>query len=108
MHLLFFRYNAPTASQVAAIWTLGNDPQKCFDRSVIIYPKGEKMRYIKAYHGCYDPLAYPLFHPGGETGWNQFMPYNDSPTISPSSDGNVQQELIEPAGMQNKINQKHT
>jgi hypothetical protein len=36
------------------------------------------------------------------------MPYNDSPTISPSSDGNVQQELTEPAGMQNKLNQKHT
>jgi hypothetical protein len=25
--------------------------------------------YIKAYHGCYDPLA--------ETVWNKFMPYND-------------------------------
>jgi len=63
-----FRYNAPAASQVAAIWTHGNDPQKCFDRSVIVYPKGEKMRYIKAYHCFYDPLAYPIFNLRGETG----------------------------------------
>lgn len=87
----YLRYNAPTASQVAAIWTDGNDPQRCFDRSVIVYPRGEKMRYIKAYHGCYDPLAYPLFHPRGETGWNQFMPYNDSPT--------VERSVPEPTGM---------
>jgi hypothetical protein len=25
---------------------------------------------IRAYHGCYDPLVYPLFfYPGGEAGW---------------------------------------
>jgi hypothetical protein len=23
-------------------------------------------QYIKAYHGCYDPLSYPLFFPRGE------------------------------------------
>ena len=50
---------------------------------VLAYPRGEKMRYIKAYHGCYDPLAYPLFHPRGETGWNQFMPYNNTPIKTP-------------------------
>ncbi|XP_062208911.1 uncharacterized protein LOC133910581 [Phragmites australis] len=69
------RYNAPTASQVAAIWMEGNDPQKCFDRSVIVYGKADKPRYIRAYHGCYDPLAYPLFFPGGETGWQRKMLY---------------------------------
>lgn len=73
------RYNAPTVSQVAAIWTEGNDPQRTFDRSVLIYAKGERPCYIKAYHGCYDPLSYPLFFPRGETGWNQFMPYNCAP-----------------------------
>ncbi|KAL6878512.1 hypothetical protein ACP4OV_012682 [Aristida adscensionis] len=62
------RYNAPTASQVAAIWLEGNDPQRNFDRSVIVYAKGDRPHYIRAYHGCYDPLAYPLFFPRGETG----------------------------------------
>ena len=26
-------------------------------------------QFIRAYHGCYDPLAYPILYPGGETGW---------------------------------------
>ncbi|OQU82809.1 hypothetical protein SORBI_3005G023301, partial [Sorghum bicolor] len=60
------RYNAPTASQVAAIWSDGNDPQRCSDRSVLVYARGDRPRYIKAYHGCYDPLAYPLLNPKGE------------------------------------------
>jgi len=75
------RYNAPTASQVAAIWMEGNDPQRSFDRSVLVYARGDRPRYIKAYHGCYDPLSYPVYHRRGETGWNKFMPYNDTPTI---------------------------
>jgi len=75
------RYNAPTTSQVAAIWMEGNDPQRSFDRSVLVYARGDRPRYIKAYHGCYDPLSYPLYHPRGETGWNKFMPYNDTHTI---------------------------
>ena len=40
------RYNAPTTSQVAAIWVEGSDPQKTFDRSVIVYGKGERPLYI--------------------------------------------------------------
>ena len=69
------RYNAPTTSQVAAIWVEGSDPQKTFDRSVIVYGKGERPLYIRAYYGCYDPLSYPLFFPCGEIGWNRLMPY---------------------------------
>jgi hypothetical protein len=37
-------------------------------------------QYIKAYHGCYDPLLYPLFFPrgeGGEVGWNKKILYVD-------------------------------
>jgi len=68
------RYNAPTASQVVAIWMEGNDPQRSFDRSVLVCARGDQPRYIKAYHGCYDPLSYPMYHPRGETGWNQLMP----------------------------------
>ncbi|XP_071677145.1 uncharacterized protein [Lolium perenne] len=61
------RYNAPTTSQVAAIWVEGSDPQNCFDRSVVVHGKGDRPLYIRAYYGCYDPLSYPLFFPRGET-----------------------------------------
>jgi hypothetical protein len=26
------------------------------------------------YHGCYDPLSYPLFFPRGEFGWHNCIP----------------------------------
>jgi hypothetical protein len=71
------RYNAPTTSEVAPIWVEGNDPMNCFDRSVVVHGKGGRPLFIRAYYGCYDPLAYPLFFPGGETGWNCKMPYLD-------------------------------
>jgi hypothetical protein len=39
-----------------------------FDRSVVIYEKIDRRpQYIRAYHGCYDPLAYPIYNPRGET-----------------------------------------
>jgi hypothetical protein len=34
-------------------------------------------QYIKAYHGCYDPLSYPLFFTRGEAGWNEKILYED-------------------------------
>jgi hypothetical protein len=68
-------YNAPTTSQVAAIWVEGGNTQNCFDRHVVVHGSGERPLYIRAYYGCYDPLAYPLFFPGGETGWNRWLPY---------------------------------
>ena len=55
--------------QVAAIWMDGNDPQQRFSYSIIIYGSEDRPHYIRAYHGYYDPLAYPLLSPSGETGW---------------------------------------
>jgi len=79
------RYNARTASQVAAIWMEGNDSQRCFDRSVVVYRRTDRRpQYIRAYHGCYDPIAYPLYNPRGETGWNKFMPYSGDPVTHSS------------------------
>jgi hypothetical protein len=63
------RYNAPEMDRVAAIWVDGNDPPQRFYCSIIIYGSEDRPHYVRAYHGCYDPLAYPLFFPGGETGW---------------------------------------
>jgi len=63
----------------------GNDPHRCFDRSVVVYGRTDcRLQYIRAYHGCYDPLAYPLYNPRGETGWNKFMPYSADPVTQPS------------------------
>jgi len=78
------RYNASGMDQVAAIWMDGNDPQQRFSRSIIIYGSEDRPQYIRAYHGCYDPLAYPLLLPGGETGWeDKKIEYQDPPPAKP-------------------------
>jgi hypothetical protein len=52
---------------------------------VIVFGKTDQRRqYIKAWHGCYDPLGYPMYSPRGEIGWNKFMPYSDAP-VTPLS-----------------------
>jgi hypothetical protein len=63
------RFNAPAMDQVAAIWKDGSDEHRKFKRNIMIYANSGHATFIRAYHGCYDPLAYPLFYPGGETGW---------------------------------------
>uniref|UniRef100_K4AJJ9 Helitron helicase-like domain-containing protein n=1 Tax=Setaria italica TaxID=4555 RepID=K4AJJ9_SETIT len=68
-HRVKRRYNALAMEQVAAISVDGNDPQHRFSRSIVIYGKENDPHYIRVYHGCYDPLAYPLFFLGGETSW---------------------------------------
>jgi hypothetical protein len=55
--------------QATAIWQDGSDEQRKFKRSIMIHANSGHATFIHAYHGCYDPLAYPLFYPGGETGW---------------------------------------
>ena len=40
----------------------------------MVYGKSDNPRYIRGYHGCYDPLSYPLFFPNGEVGWNLSIP----------------------------------
>jgi hypothetical protein len=62
------RFNAPAMDQVAAIWQDDSDEQRKFKRSIMIYANSGHATFIRDYHGCYDPLAYPLFYPGGETG----------------------------------------
>ena len=54
------RYIAPRMDHIAAIWVDGNDPQQRFSRSIIIYGSEDRPHYIRAYHGCYHPLAYLL------------------------------------------------
>ena len=78
------RYNAPAMQQVAAIWFDGNDPQQRFERSIVINGKENQPHYIRSFHGCYDPLAYPMFNPNGEIGWeDKKILYQDSPPSKP-------------------------
>ncbi|KAG2562244.1 hypothetical protein PVAP13_8KG265402, partial [Panicum virgatum] len=63
------RYNAPTMDQVAAIWQDSSHERNKFKRSIMVYPNSGHPEFLRAYHGCYDPLAYPILYPGGETGW---------------------------------------
>ena len=62
------RYNAPDMEQVAAIWQDGSDEKSKFDRSIMVYSNSGCPHFIRAYHGCYGPLAYPILYPSGETG----------------------------------------
>ena len=59
--------------------------------------------YIKAYHGCYDPLAYPLFKPKGETGWNKFMTYNDIVTDKEGHTSVDPTEATDPIGTEHDL-----
>lgn len=63
------RFNAPVMEQLPAIWQDGSDEKSKFTRSIMVYPNSGHPHFIRAYHGCYDPLAYPLFYLGGEIGW---------------------------------------
>ena len=53
--------------QVAAIWEDGSDEKQKFTQSIMVYPNSGHPHFIRAYYGCYDPLAYPVLYPGGET-----------------------------------------
>ncbi|PKU86419.1 hypothetical protein MA16_Dca025242 [Dendrobium catenatum] len=63
-------YNAPTMSQVAAIWIEGKSTD-FIERDIILTSHSGTYRKIKHYFGCYDPLQYPILFPNGEVGWHQ-------------------------------------
>jgi hypothetical protein len=63
-------YNAPLASEVAAVWIEGSELLSQFQNSVVLYGKDRSKHGIHLYHGCYDALSYPLFFSRGELGWH--------------------------------------
>ncbi|KAJ9556655.1 hypothetical protein OSB04_011269 [Centaurea solstitialis] len=67
-------YNRPTTSEVAGIWVEGNDNITAYKRSIVVYGRSDYSKKIEHYYGCYDPLAYPLFFPNGESGWHARIP----------------------------------
>ena len=68
--------------QVAAILQDGSIERNKFKRSIMIYPNSGRPEFIRAYHGYYDLLAYPILYPGGETGWeDKSILLEEIPTI---------------------------
>jgi hypothetical protein len=67
-------FNTPTSSEVAAVWVEGTELHRQFERGVTLYGNDNEFYSIKPHHGCYDPLAYPLFFPRGELGWHSGIP----------------------------------
>ncbi|AQK90529.1 hypothetical protein ZEAMMB73_Zm00001d008728 [Zea mays] len=67
-------FNTPTSSEVAAVWVEGTELHRQFERGVTLYGNDNAFYSIKPHHGCYDPLAYPLFFPRGELGWHSGIP----------------------------------
>jgi len=48
----------------------------------MVHPNSGRPQFIRAYHGCYDPLAYSILYPGGETGWkDKSILLEETPTI---------------------------
>jgi hypothetical protein len=67
-------YNVSITSEVAAVWVEGSERRGQFQNSVVLQGKDRSIHGIRSYHGCYDPLAYPLFFPRGELGWHNMIP----------------------------------
>ncbi|XP_027177658.1 uncharacterized protein LOC113776796 [Coffea eugenioides] len=63
-------YNLPSASQVAAIWTENQDESDHMGAHIQVYTHSNSSYRIKHYHGCYDPLRYPILFPCGECEWH--------------------------------------
>jgi hypothetical protein len=86
------------------MWVEGSDPQNTFDRQVVLYGKGDRPIFIRAYYGCYDPLAYPLFFPRGETGWNRWIPYETPPKVGQEdNDDDIEREDLQGLGRSSNV-----
>lgn len=64
-------YNAPSVSQVAAMWVTDGSDAGSEIRDIVVHCHDGKSHIINYYFGCYDPLSYPLLFPFGEAGWHQ-------------------------------------
>ncbi|CAG8548522.1 24050_t:CDS:2 [Gigaspora rosea] len=81
-------HNAPSSSEVAAIWvkndTLPGVIQEC---DIILRTHMNQLLRISEFSGCYDPLAYSLLFPHGEQGWApRRIPYRNIPFSNESID----------------------
>ncbi|KAL7257397.1 hypothetical protein ACSBR1_003658 [Camellia fascicularis] len=63
-------YNAPSASQIVAIWIANEAGTEFKERDIIVQPVSGHSKNVRCYFGCYDPLQYPLLFPFGEPRWH--------------------------------------
>ncbi|XP_042941237.1 uncharacterized protein LOC122275954 [Carya illinoinensis] len=75
-------YNAPSVSQVAAIWTETDNCTEQKGRDIIVFNKTGGSHIVQYYFGCYDPLQYPLLFPFGDSDWHQGIKKVERETIS--------------------------
>ncbi|GBN94954.1 hypothetical protein AVEN_264462-1 [Araneus ventricosus] len=67
------RYNAPTANEIAMVF-VNSDGETPFERNIRVYPLNPKNPQqpfinINILSPNLDPMAYPIFFPYGEPGW---------------------------------------
>lgn len=58
-----------------------------------MYGKSEYSQTIQPYDSCYDPLAYPLFFPNGESGWHDKIPRQGVLINELHNNNNIEEEM---------------
>ncbi|XP_021723796.1 uncharacterized protein LOC110691187 [Chenopodium quinoa] len=64
-------HNAPTSSQVVAIWLEDAGTSGPLQRNIVVRAHSGVNHCIQHYYGCYDPLRYPILFPYCQTGWHR-------------------------------------
>ncbi|KAG2690570.1 hypothetical protein I3760_09G193200 [Carya illinoinensis] len=88
-------FNAPTSSEVAAIWVENDDSEHSTPRDIFVFNHIGGSHLVQYYFGCYDPLQYPLLFPFGDIGWHQGIQIINKRSASVSTN-NSTAELLNP------------
>ncbi|XP_060962816.1 uncharacterized protein LOC115724117 isoform X1 [Cannabis sativa] len=95
-------FNAPTSSQVAAIWVENDNENQIGMRDIFVYNHSGRQFKVQYYYGCYDSLQYPLLFPYGDNGWHkgiervgetQSRSVEQTQTTNPRRSSNVEELL---------------
>ena len=70
------RYNAPTASEIAAVF-VANDGAPPAKIDFTISPKDQPLQNINTLSPHCDPMVYPLLFPFGDLGWMPGMQHEE-------------------------------
>ena len=93
-------FNAPSVSQVAAVWVNNDASDLGVEiRDIVVCCHDGKSHKINYFFGCYDPLNYPLLFPHGEAGWHRCIQKSTTGLGSSMCGESVidVQELVSPA-----------
>lgn len=71
------RYNDARCTDVAAIFKADNGAPPG-ERSLVVYPKAEQLRFVSVLEPSLDPMAYPLLFPYGELGWHPHIQHSSA------------------------------